>query len=57
MKSKEQIAMAQKAIEVLQDYVELVKTLNKIRVPENKKVVEEQIEKNVVSALNIVEEL
>ena len=57
MKTKEQIAMAQKAIEVLQDYVELVKTLNKIRVPENKKVVEEQIEKNVVSALNIVEEL
>ena len=57
MKTKEQIAMAQKAIEVLQDYVELSKTLNKIKVPENKKVVEEQIEKNVVSALNIVEEL
>lgn len=57
MKTKEQIVLAQKAIEVLQDYVELSKTLNKIKLPENKKVVEEQIEKNVVSVLNIVEEL
>lgn len=57
MKTKEQIVLAQKVIEVLQDYIELSKTLNKIKVPENKKVVEEQIEKNLVSALNIVEEL
>lgn len=43
-KSPEQIKVAQQTIKLLQDYVELSKTESKLNDPDNKKVLQQQID-------------
>lgn len=43
-KTQEQIAVAQKTIKLLQDYVELSKTEGKLNDPDNKKALQQQID-------------
>lgn len=43
-KTQEQIAIAQKTIKLLQDYIELSKTESKLNDPDNKKALQNQID-------------